>query len=319
MISLEQTIQSIAIESGLSVNDVRWIATNASSKYKHYPIRKKTGGWREISQPSKELKKLQRAFINCYLKNLPVHDCATAYRSGLSTRDNASPHAGHRPIVKFDFKDFFPSIRSEDWRAYSERNGIFDPLALRFTTELVFCRKPNSSVYRLTIGAPSSPMLSNVLMHDFDNYVQSNIVDTPISYTRYADDITFSAPRTGFLTKTKSIVQSAIRDTDCPSIKLNHSKTTHVTTKYSRKVTGLILGNDGSVSIGIKRYRLLRSQVHHALKNRFDIDELENLSGFLCYVNSVDRKTMDKLNDHYGKDAINKLMTLKPRRKWRQQ
>jgi RNA-directed DNA polymerase len=81
---------------------------------------------REIAQPAREVKMLQRILIDHLLLTLPVHHAARAYRKGLSIRDNAAPHAGSHPILKMDFKDFFPSIRSSDWEKHCNENNILE-------------------------------------------------------------------------------------------------------------------------------------------------------------------------------------------------
>lgn len=70
--------------------------------------------------------------------------------------------------------------------------------------------RKSSEVLILAIGAPSSPRLSNVLMHDFDQMVSEEVKSDKIVYTRYADDLTFSAPRTGHLTRVEPALAKAI-------------------------------------------------------------------------------------------------------------
>src|SRR4051794_3337072 len=112
--------------TGLGEHDVLAIVRNAPIRYKTYPIRKRNGGERLISQPARELKALQRVLAESFLSQLPVHRAATAYRPGVSIRDNAAAHVLNGPILKFDFKEFFPSITSHDWRIYSQKNSLFE-------------------------------------------------------------------------------------------------------------------------------------------------------------------------------------------------
>ena len=129
----------LASETGLSEYDVRRIVGNAPIRYKTYTIKKKNGDDRTISQPARELKALQRILMHEVLSNLPVHSAATAYRSGVSIRNNAAAHAENGPILKFDFEDFFPSIRSSDWQSYCQRTSIFDdPEDVRVSTSIFF-------------------------------------------------------------------------------------------------------------------------------------------------------------------------------------
>ena len=177
--------------------DLRVILSNAPSRYKRFSIRKRSGGLRQIAQPAREVKALQRALIKHVLSSLAVHDCALAYQPGRSILDNATAHAGRGPIRKYDFSDFFPSIRAEHWLSYCDHHNILpDPMDRRISTLLLFHKEPGSILLKLSIGAPSSPMLSNILMYEFDARMLAAVADDGVTYTRYADDLTFSAPRT---------------------------------------------------------------------------------------------------------------------------
>lgn len=125
--------------SGLNEQDVLKIARNAPARYRTFPISKRSGGERIISQPALELKILQRILVGGLLSNLPVHSSATAYRPGISIRTNASTHAQNGPILKFDFADFFPSLTSSDWKLYCVKNSLFDdPIDLWISTNIFF-------------------------------------------------------------------------------------------------------------------------------------------------------------------------------------
>src|SRR5262249_35577279 len=128
--------------AGLGEHTILSIVRNAPVRYKTYAIQKRNGGERIISQPARELKALQRILTEEILNDLPVHSAATAYRRGVSIKANAGAHAQNGPILKFDFKDFFPSITSLDWRIYCERNALFDdPLDVWISTNVFFHRR----------------------------------------------------------------------------------------------------------------------------------------------------------------------------------
>src|SRR5690348_5091683 len=111
-------LERLSAETGLRALDVQRIATSAPVRYKFYSIPKRSGGLRRIAQPAREVKALQRALQKILLDDLPVHQCAKAYRKGLSIRDNAMAHAENGPILKLDLQEFFPSLKSSDWVAY---------------------------------------------------------------------------------------------------------------------------------------------------------------------------------------------------------
>lgn len=300
-------VEYLSSSTGLSDTDVMRIIARAPRSYKFYEIDKRTSGKRLISQPAREVKALQREIVK-FLHELPIHESATAYIKGKSILDNASPHSKSGPIKKYDFKEFFHSIRARDWQAYCEEKAVFeDPKDIEITARLMFHLTPGSSILRLAMGAPSSPWLSNVLLHDFDKRLSDELAKEHIIYTRYADDLTFSAPRTGHLNSVEGVLKAIIRDTKSPELTINPEKTVLATKKYRRVVTGLILANDGRVTIGRDRKRNIRSAVFNALNGSRTAEENRQLVGFLAFINSVEPEFVCKLKAKYGEDFVERL------------
>lgn len=294
--------------TGLNELDVERIINRAPDTYKSYVIEKRNGnGERVISQPAREVKALQRVLME-RLQSLRIHDAAMAYRKGTSIRSNALRHAQNGPIRKYDFESFFPSIRGADWEHYCETHSVFsDPVDIGRSVNLFFHRPKGSSVLRLAIGAPPSPWLSNVLMYDFDDAITRAVANDRVTYTRYADDLTFSAPRTGHLTVVDAAVRRVIRENIHPRLKLNEAKTTVVTTKFRRVITGLVLANGGEVSIGRDKKRRARSMVHHALKGEMGWEKADKFLGYIAHVRSVEPSFYQRLLAYYGKDFEAKI------------
>jgi RNA-directed DNA polymerase len=294
--------------TGLSMGDVNSIVVTAPRRYKTYFIPKRSGGLREIAQPARELKALQYALIEHTLSKLPVHLAATAYRTGASIADNAKVHAGDTPILKMDFKEFFPSIHAVDWRKYCIMNEIMDIEDIALSSQLLFRRAKKEKTLKLSIGAPSSPILSNILLYYFDEYVVNAASTRHIRYTRYADDMTFSGQRIGILRDMLKVVQSAVRETVCPRLQINNDKTNFVSTKFSRNVTGLVLGNSGEIGIGREKLRLLRARMFRALAGETTPEELRSLAGYLSFVRGADRSSFDKIVSKYGESGVSTIM-----------
>ncbi|TGR29100.1 MULTISPECIES: retron St85 family RNA-directed DNA polymerase [unclassified Mesorhizobium] len=311
-------IELLAINTGMDTGLVERIMVTAPVRYKTYFIPKRHGGLRKISQPALEVKVLQRALIEVLLNELPVHDAATAYRTGMSIKDNALRHAGHGPIMKMDFKEFFPSIFARDWDQYCETTEVLtEPREIYLTTRLMFQRPRDSSLLRLAIGAPSSPVLSNALLFEFDEMLTAEVAKDHVVYTRYADDLTFSAPRTGHLVNVEKAVRTVIKAIRRPKLTINEDKTQRITTKFGRHVTGLTLTNDGEVSVGHERKRQLHAAVHRALHGKLDVIELGKLKGILGFVNSAEPEFIVTLRKKYGSKIIDSIqktpVPLRPR------
>jgi hypothetical protein len=302
-------IMSVIIgASGMSEFDIRQIIATAPSRYKTYTIPKRSGGERIIAQPAREVKFLQRILVDEILSKLPVHSASMAYCEGKSIKDNAAAHVTNNAILKFDFSDFFPSIVSTDWRAYCEMNDIFsDDCDIDLSANIFFRRRKHGSVLRLAIGAPSSPLLSNIIMNEFDKRVADTVSKDKVSYTRYADDLTFSAKRVGNLSNVERDLRKIIRDIQSPRLRLNEKKTVFATKKYRRVVTGLVLADDGSISLGRDRKRLIRSMLHHYMLGRLNMEQTERLAGLLAFVNAVEPAFVTRLIDKYGDETISNL------------
>jgi RNA-directed DNA polymerase len=298
--------------TGLSESDVVRIVSNAPLRYKSYTIAKRRGGERIISQPARELKALQRILIEEFLSKLPIHRSATAYRAGISIKDNALAHAANGPILKFDFVNFFPSISGRDWTTYCEREGLeLDTRDLWISTNIFFHRWSRQGRLSLAIGAPSSPCLSNVLMNAFDAAIAAAVAPDRVTYTRYADDLTFSAKRAGYLNQVEKILRRTIREMKSPSLSLNESKTVLATKKYKRFVTGLILTNDGKVSLGHERKRKIRAALKHFADHKLSIQEQARLAGLLAFANDVERDFVFRMERKYGSELLRALKAVR--------
>lgn len=297
----------LSAQTGLSGDDLARIVRTAPSRYKVFEIPKRTGGMREIAQPARELKFIQRIIVRTILADLPVHSAARAYRQGMSIRDNAMVHSGHGPILKMDFENFFPSIRATDWLNYCRTNAVLDQQNAELTARLLFRRKRGERLLKLSIGAPSSPMLSNLLLYQFDELVSAGAAKRGIQYTRYADDMTFSGQRIGMLRDMLQVVPDVARQIKRPRLKVKPEKTTFVTTSTRRVVTGVTLSNDGTVGLGHRRKRLIRAKVHHAALGKLSSEEMLILAGELAFVNVVEKEFLDRLRVKYGDSIIDTI------------
>ena len=97
----------------------------------------------------------------------------------------------------------------------------------------------------LSIGAPSSPMISNFIMHNFDIKFLT-CKNLGINYSRYADDLTFSTNVKNVLFEIPNPIIPIIRKHFNDSLKLNRRKTVFASKAHNRHVTGVTIANDGS-------------------------------------------------------------------------
>lgn len=146
---------------------------------------KPDGRTRQILAPSPELKRLQRALLKDYLSELPVHAAAQAFRKGGSTLANARLHLGRAVLVTVDLEDFFEATSADRVREFFVRQGW---RGLALDTLMRLCTYKGG----LPQGAPTSPLLSNLVNFELDQALSDLARLSGARYSRYADDLAFS-------------------------------------------------------------------------------------------------------------------------------
>jgi hypothetical protein len=282
--------------------DVLSMVRSAPMRYKVYQIPKRNGrGHRTIAQPTPAVKELQRWAVQNVLCAFPVHEAATAYRPAASILTNARAHQGHKYLLKLDFENFFNSITEGDFLAFlRDHNSDLELEDRKLLCRILFWRPRGSSGLVLSIGAPSSPALSNLLLFPFDEQVAAHCAGLRVAYTRYADDLILSCDEPWRLRDVENWVARTVDAIAYPRLRLNLLKTVHASMKSRRSVTGLILTNDGSVSLGRERKRLIRAMVHKFLMGKMPSAEAATLRGWLAFVNGVEPTFLDALERTYG-------------------
>lgn len=301
------TLRKMALEMRVPMSHVLAIADTASHRYKTYRIAKRTGGSREISHPAMELKSLQRWIADNILSKLPVHDSVYSYRIGRGIRDHAELHKKQNYLVRIDFKDFFPSITAKDvTRLLIENRVKLPPLItaedVRYICKIV-CRNG-----RLTIGAPSSPAISNAVLYSFDKHWSRVCIQRKIIYSRYADDIYLSTNIPNILGPTFSEIRNDLASREWPKLAINRRKVVFTSRKHNRNVTGLTLTSDRRISIGHDKKRMLRSLVYKFAQGELSVKDVSYLRGYLSYVKSVEPNFIAKLRMKYDSAVIRRIM-----------
>ena len=298
-------VERMARDLGLSPAFIAGIARGASYEYKVYQIPKRAGGWREIHHPSKRLKALHRWLLANVIDNLPFHQAARAYRKNQSIFQNASLHVGSRFLLRMDLINFFPSITHADVAKYiADRKTLFhgwSPSDVEIFCKLV-CR--NSA---LTIGAPTSPALSNAICYEMDTQLEALCTKNQVTYSRYADDLFFSTGQPNVLRDFETEVAKIISKLRIPAaLKVNPKKTRHSSRRGARRVTGVVLGSDGQPHIGRKFKRKIRALIHKFYS--LDGPTRASLSGMIAYASGFDPQFVNNLITKYGLTVVRDAM-----------
>lgn len=293
----------------LSHKDLLHFSLTSPHRYKVYSIVKRDlKGRRIIAHPSKELKFLQRYLIKNVLNELIIHDTAYAYKKKTSIKDNAEQHLNTQYLLKMDFTDFFPSISPELFFRCLSNSGIkYNEVDKSILTGLLFWKPKRRTDLVLSIGAPSSPLISNFIMYEFDAIMSSYCKTEKINYTRYADDLTFSTNRKDLLFTVPDEVEKLLIQLFDRRIKVNNKKTIFASKAHNRHVTGITLTNDNTLSIGRERKRNISATIHQFTLGKLSTENVEKLQGDIAFVTYIEPGFLDRMLKKYGMDIIKKI------------
>ena len=162
-------------------------------KYYSFEIQKKNGKTRIISAPTTSLKILQQK-LNYILSIIftPIFS-SHVFAKGRSIKTNAFAHVKRKYVLNIDLKDFFPSINFGRVRGMFMAYPYYLPPPVATVLSQICCYNRE-----LPQGAPTSPIISNMICAKLDNRLLSLAKQNKCFFTRYADDITFSTSKKRF-------------------------------------------------------------------------------------------------------------------------
>ena len=289
---------------GVEVNRLEEILNNVSGHYQEFWMRKRSGGYRMISAPDKDLQAIQSTIYSRILSSVTiVHPAAVGFRCGRSVVDNAAPHLGKRYVLKMDIHDFFGSIRRPRVRQTFKKIGY--PENVSKVLGALCCLHRH-----LPQGAPTSPALSNIVGYEMDRKLAALAAEYGVTYTRYADDLTFSGdvfPKEQIIPQVKRIIRDE-------KFEPNHKKT-HFMNQSSRKIiTGVSVASGVKLTIPKSKKREIRKNVYFILTKGLaehqrrigshDPAYLKRLIGMLCYWRAIEP------DNTYASDSIAALKRL---------
>ena len=171
-----------------------WIyRTTERKRYITFHIPKKSGLTRRIDAPTTNVKilqqKLNQVLQSIYGSRPGVH----GFVVGKSVKSNAQRHIGKRWVFNVDLEDFFPSINFGRVRGMFMGKPYYLPQKVATVLAHLCCFDGH-----LPQGAPTSPVISNMICAQMDSQLRQLARTNHSTYTRYADDITFSNTRKRF-------------------------------------------------------------------------------------------------------------------------
>ena len=278
-------VHELALFLGFESYDLlaKFIYPNISSHYRGFFISKKNGSSRLIDAPKEKLKLIQKTILKELEKHYTPKHSTHGFIKNRSIVTNAALHVDKNFILNIDLKDFFPSIH------YGRVRNLLSsyPINLAYDVATVIahiCCLNN----QLPQGAPTSPILSNMICYRLDKDMQHLASKFRYTYSRYVDDITLS-----FTQKQGKIPKSVLIYTKNKQIKLgsdlialinqngfiiNNNKTRVSSRDQKQLVTGLIVNN--KVNVDRSYIRKTNSIIHACKKFGFENAELVYFSKF---------------------------------------
>ncbi|TAJ52483.1 MAG: RNA-directed DNA polymerase, partial [Nevskiaceae bacterium] len=312
-----KTINDLADLLGVKHSGLSFILYKkpTETKYQSFTVPKKAGGVRAIHAPTSELKLFQRRLADLLQECLNEIEAtfrktsedrrpekiSHGFHPGRSIITNAIQHRRRRYVLNVDLKDFFGTCNFGRVRGLLIKNEHF-LLHDRVATVIAHLACHEGA---LPQGAPSSPVISNLIGRVLDIRLVKLANSVGCSYSRYADDLTFSTNDRQFPPQLAAeIPPSSGRWEPGPALlgeiassgfSLNPKKTRMQLHESRQMVTGLVVNTRVNVSSDYRH--LIRAMVHRLLtKGEYEISTAagpikgttEQLQGMLSFIDSID-------------------------------
>jgi RNA-directed DNA polymerase len=290
------TPADVAAKLGLPIKTLRWLAFHTEvatrTHYIKFEVPKRSGGMRILSAPHKRLKSTQRWILANILTRMPPTETAHGFVAGRGIVSNAGSHVGKAVVINLDLENFFPSITFPRVRAVFDRYGysgaVATILALLCTesprTTATYAGTPYevaTGPRALPQGAPTSPALSNQVARKLDRRLLGVAAKLGLTYTRYADDLTFSGGeevvgKIGWLlAKVRHIAEEE-------GFRVNEKKTRVMRRSMAQTVTGVVVNE--KQSIPRDELRRLRAILHRAAQEGLEKQNREGRANFRAWL-----------------------------------
>jgi len=306
------TPADVAAALGVPVPRLRWLCYHNEAAgrvhYVFFQVPKRSGGTRLLSAPHDGLARAQQWILDNILAKLATEPPAHGFVAGRSTVTNAAPHLRQGVVVNLDLSDYFPTISFRRVRGVFQRLG-YSP-AVATVLALLCTEAPRRAVEldgrmlfvavgerALPQGACTSPALSNQVTRRLDKRLGGMARKHGWTYTRYADDLTFSSDRRADVPMLLARVRHIVGE---EGFVVNPDKGRVQRSSGRQTVTGVVVNQ--KPALPREEVRRLRAILHRArlhglaAQNRDNIPHFESwLRGKLAYLQMVDRPRGEKM------------------------
>jgi len=279
----------------------------------HWMSKRRGGSARLIESPKWKLKQIQRRILHGILDHIPPHAAAHGFCPHRSVNTFVSAHIQKSVVVRFDLRNFFPSIPRRRVHGVFLTAGypgiVASLLAALCTNRAPACvwqdfpqfgayeaRLAHEAMYgraHLPQGAPTSPALANLAAFQLDCRLHGLASAAGAVYTRYADDLLFSGDAAfaagirRFLPQVEAIILEG-------GFTPHRHKTRIMHQSQRQSAGGLILNQHANVPR--RDYDLLKATLFNCVRRGPETENRElrpdfraHLAGRVAYVESVNR------------------------------
>lgn len=265
--------------------------------YRSFDIPKKNGDYRHIHAPQKDLKQIQKSLAEALYKNEKEIakrneanlNISHAFEKGKSFITNARIHRNKRFVVNVDLENFFDSFHFGRVRGYFMKNRNYQ-LSKEVATTIaqIVCYEG-----KLPQGAPSSPVVTNMICNIFDMRLLKLAQKYKMDYTRYADDLSFSTNSKEFLNVEKQFFEELTEEIVRAGFTINNNKTRVQYKDSHQEVTGIVVNK--KLNVDRNYYKKTRAMAHQLYRmGEFIIDgetkgTINQLEGRFSFINQLDK------------------------------
>lgn len=261
--------------------------------YKSFDLNKKNGGVRHINAPTGELLCIQKKISKILQASIKTNNISHGFNVGRSIYSNANVHHNKRYVLNLDLEDFFDSVHFGRVRGFFIKNNSFK-CSENIATILAQLTCYNG---KLPQGAPSSPVLTNLICNIMDYHILKIAKKYKLNYTRYADDMTFSTNDKNFLELYNQFMADITVEVNQSGFRINDRKTRLQYKDSRQEVTGLIVNKN--LSVPNEYYKTTRAMAYSLYKNGYYLlngqeGTINQLDGRLMFINNKYLANSDK-------------------------
>ena len=270
----------------------KYISEDIDSMYYTFQIPKRSGGMREICAPNDDLKQVQNEILKILTKDMKFlpHNAAHGFTKKRNCKTALQVHQAHgsRWFLKLDIKDFFPNTTTEVLKDAMNKVYPFCTMKPEVQDTLIeICTREGATPQ----GAPTSPMLTNMVMVPKDVAITKYCKEHGLVYTRYADDILISSRVMFDWRQVQFDIKQMLGDYE-----IKEEKTRFGSFNGRNWNLGLMYNNKGEITVGHKKKQLVKNMLHNYMtkEEQHTYENWYKLLGTIGYCAYIEPKYFEK-------------------------